>query len=110
MRYRLSERAENDLTDIWVYSFEQWGVDQADRYIDALVSRFDWLGGNVALCKPRPDLSDELYSYRQQSHMMYFRASRDGDTPDLIEIVRVLRGRMEPAGRVQGVGNFADAQ
>jgi plasmid stabilization system protein ParE len=36
MTYRLSARAEADLTGIWVYSAEEWGVDQADRYVDAL--------------------------------------------------------------------------
>jgi toxin ParE1/3/4 len=39
--YRLSVRAEADIAEIWVYSAEQWNLVQADRYIDALVSRFD---------------------------------------------------------------------
>jgi len=63
--YRLSGRAESDLAEIWDYSAGQWSVDQADRYMDALVSRFAWL----RTC---------------------------ADVPDLIEIVRVLHGRMEP--------------
>ncbi len=28
--------AENDLVDIWIYSFNKWGVVQADKYIDQL--------------------------------------------------------------------------
>ena len=43
MTYRLSAKAEADLTDIWSYSAEQWGVDRADRYVDALLRRFSWL-------------------------------------------------------------------
>jgi len=39
-----------------------------------------------------------LYSYPQQSHVIYFRAQ--GDPPGLIEIVGVLHGRMEPARHV----------
>ena len=31
-----STTAEEDLTDIWVYSLQEWGIDQADRYIDEL--------------------------------------------------------------------------
>lgn len=30
------QRAESDLIDIWLYSFEPWGPDQADRYLDEL--------------------------------------------------------------------------
>jgi len=92
--YRLSSRAEVDLAEIWVYSAEQWNFDQADRYVDSLVSRFDWLCNNPSLWKTRPDIADGLYSYPQQSHVIYFRAH--GDALQLIEIVRVLHGRMEP--------------
>ena len=98
MSYRLSDRAEAYLAEIWDYSAERWNVDQADRYMDALVSRFAWLSENGALWKPRPDLAEGLYSYPQQSHVIYFRAC--GDAPDPIEIVRVLRRRMEPAAHI----------
>ncbi|MEA3278114.1 MAG: type II toxin-antitoxin system RelE/ParE family toxin [Pseudomonadota bacterium] len=98
MTYRLSARAEADLTDIWVYSAEQWGVVQADGYVDALLSRFVWLSENPSLWKPRPDIAEGLYGYLQQSHVIYFRES-DG-VPETLEIVRVLHGRMEPAAHL----------
>jgi len=96
--YRLSVRAEADLAEIWVYSAEQWSLGHADGYIDALVSRFDWLRDNPQLWKPRPDITEGLYSFPQQGHVIYFRAQ--GDPPGLIEIVRVRHGRMEPARHV----------
>jgi toxin ParE1/3/4 len=96
--YRLSVRAEADLAEIWVYSAEQWNLEQADQYIDALLSRFDWLCDNPQLWKPRADITEGLHSHPQQSHVIYFRAQ--GDPPGLIEIVRVLHGRMEPARHV----------
>ena len=94
MIYRLSSRAEADLAEFWVYSAEQWNFDQADRYVDALVNRFHWLCDNPSLWKARPGIADGLYSYPQHSHVIYFRAH--SDVPQLIEIVRVLHGRMEP--------------
>jgi toxin ParE1/3/4 len=63
-----------------------------------LVSRFAWLSANSALWQPRTDLGEGLHSYPQQSHVIYFRSC--GDAPDLIEIVRVLHGRMEPAKHI----------
>ena len=98
MIYRLSVRAEADLAEIWVYSAEQWNLEQADRYIDALVSRFDWLCDNPQLWQPRPDITEGLCSYPQQSHVIYFRAQ--GDPRDSIEILRVFHGRMEPVRHV----------
>lgn len=36
----ISKRAENDLREIWRWSFEQFGEAQADRYLDELDSEF----------------------------------------------------------------------
>jgi len=96
--YRLSSRAEADLAEIWIYCAEQWDLGQADRYVDALVSRFEWLCDNPALWKPRQDIAEGLHSYPQQSHVIYFRAH--GDVPEVIEIVLVLHRRMDPASHV----------
>lgn len=38
--YRLSPAAELDLEDIWTYTVEHWGIDQADRYTDLLTAAF----------------------------------------------------------------------
>lgn len=32
-KYRLSARADQDLTEIYVYTFEEFGEQQADRYL-----------------------------------------------------------------------------
>jgi toxin ParE1/3/4 len=84
--------------DIWLYSAKQWSPEQADRYVEALVGRFEWLCYNPALWKPRPELADGLHGYRQQSHVIYFRPGGDG--PELIEIVRILHARMMPEHHV----------
>ncbi len=99
MIYRLSAKAQADLAGIWVHSAERWDYEQADQYLDAMMGRFDWLRDNMSLWKRRPDIGKGLYSYPQQSHVIYFRVQ--GGMPGLIEIVRVLHGRMEPTRRVR---------
>ena len=32
----VTPRAESDFIGIWVYACEEWGVDQADNYVDRL--------------------------------------------------------------------------
>ncbi|WP_018402815.1 type II toxin-antitoxin system RelE/ParE family toxin [Marinobacter gelidimuriae] len=32
----VTPKAESDLIGIWVYTCEEWGVDQADKYLDQL--------------------------------------------------------------------------
>ena len=41
--YTIRQAAESDLEEIWLYSYEQWGVEQADKYLRSLFSRFAWL-------------------------------------------------------------------
>jgi len=37
MKYKLSKKALNDLEDIRLFTFENWSVEQADRYFNLLV-------------------------------------------------------------------------
>lgn len=60
-------RAEEDLTEIWRYSFETWGEAQADRYYDALVQGIDLLAKNPDIgttCDDISRLNDMSYSTR----------------------------------------------
>jgi len=42
-KYRIRTLAQADLESIWLYTVEQWGVEQADTYLNALIQRFEWL-------------------------------------------------------------------
>lgn len=39
--YSLRTLARDDLEAIWDYTVEQWGVEQAERYLDILFTCFD---------------------------------------------------------------------
>ena len=36
LQLRVTPKAESDLTDIWTYSCEKWGITQANAYLDRL--------------------------------------------------------------------------
>ena len=38
--YRLAPEAERDLEAIWLYTLEEWGLEQANRYTDELTDVF----------------------------------------------------------------------
>jgi toxin ParE1/3/4 len=33
LELRVTPKAESDLIGIWIYTCEQWGVDQADKWL-----------------------------------------------------------------------------
>ena len=49
MSYELKSQAEQDLEDIAEYSFLNFGIQQAERYRDSLLSCFSTLADNPQL-------------------------------------------------------------
>ncbi len=41
VKYQIRAVVQADLESIWLYTYEQWGVTQADTYIESLIKRFD---------------------------------------------------------------------
>ncbi len=90
---RLSPRALRDLESIWRHTRLQWGVKQADFYVDVLDAAFE----NVAHAPLTAAACDYIRAgYRRrvvERHMVYFRLVDDG-----IVVIRVLHDRMDAGG------------
>ena len=86
-----SAKAEEDLTDIWVYSLQEWGIKQADKYIDQLNAGFARLETNPKLGRSRDDLRSGYFSLTLNEHIAYYVI-----TPSIVQIVRVLHSQMDP--------------
>jgi toxin ParE1/3/4 len=96
-KIRKHARAESDLIEIWLHTYERWGETQAERYFDELEKGIRQLGLNLEL-GPRCDHIREGYrSLRINRHVVYYTR-----TPSVIHIIRVLHERMDPGG------HFAD--
>ncbi len=48
-RYKLTNKAVEDLTHIWNYTFEKWSENQADTYYNMLLENCKELAGNPGL-------------------------------------------------------------
>ena len=54
--YTIRELAQADLEEIWLYTYEEWGTQQADTYLNLLFCRFTWLAENPLIGKNRDDI------------------------------------------------------
>ena len=70
--YRIRALARADLESIWLYTYEQWGIIQADSYLEALIQRFDWLVENPALGKPRDDVKQGYFCFPEGMHLVFY--------------------------------------
>ncbi len=88
--YRLTPAAECDLEMIWTHTRQQWGVEQANCYIDILTADFAELAQSPNIA-PACDLIRPGYRRRSvERHMIYFRITTYG-----IAVVRILHERMD---------------
>jgi len=92
-----SNKAVEDLTDIWNYTVETWSEAQADKYYALLVDTCRKIADN-----PRPlgreytEIRTGLFGYRTGKHIVFYRSLSD----DTVEIVRILHERMDLKHRI----------
>jgi plasmid stabilization system protein ParE len=55
-RYVLSPRAQTDLGDIWDYSADRWGLDQAETYTRDLWQRIEAVAARPAMGQECSDI------------------------------------------------------
>jgi toxin ParE1/3/4 len=89
---RKSARAERDLIGIWEYSFEEWNVAQADKYLDELDETIQLLVRNPELGVNRDFVRPGFRVIFVNRHAIYYTVT---DTE--IYLVRVLHEDMDPA-------------
>ncbi|MCP4123289.1 MAG: type II toxin-antitoxin system RelE/ParE family toxin [Bacteroidetes bacterium] len=39
--YRISRKAAEDLNRIWIYTYENWSIEQANRFYDQLAAQLN---------------------------------------------------------------------
>jgi toxin ParE1/3/4 len=85
-RFRLTERARNDLDEIWAY-IAGHSPAAADALIDRLYEKCRQLVDFPELGRTRAELSPDLRSLVVRPYLIFYKARSDG-----VEIWRVLHG------------------
>lgn len=92
---RLTPAAKADLSAIWDYTAERWGVAQAESYVRQLQVAIAALATNPRLGSPADHVRPGYRRHRNGSHLIFYRQQAD-----MIEIVRILHERMDVAERL----------
>jgi len=90
---------DQDLIEIWLYTFGEWGEKQADNYLDDLDEAFHLLAEQPLLCRERNELSPPVRIHHHAHHLIVYLAMEDG-----INIVRVLHENMDIEKQLEGKG------
>ncbi|MBO0882516.1 MAG: type II toxin-antitoxin system RelE/ParE family toxin [Mycobacterium sp.] len=90
-RYLLSPAAQLDLEQIWDYTHDRWGVDQAEEYLRELQHAIERAAANPRIGRACDEIRPGYRKLAAASHTLFYRATAEG----VIDVVRVLHQRMD---------------
>jgi len=93
---RVQEAASHRLDEIYRYTRDRWGIEQADRHITGLFDAFGKIEFHGLTSRPVPAMFGvQGFFFRYEHHFVYWRRLSNGD----IGIVTVLHERMHQVER-----------
>jgi len=96
VKYKLTNKAVEDLSKIWDYTFEIWSEKQADKYYDGLISNCQEIAENPDLGKNYEGISKQLLGMKENRHIIFYRTMNE----NYVEITRILHERMDLKKRI----------
>jgi len=94
--YYLTNKAIDDLTSIWNYTFLNWSEQQADKYYGILIDTCHEIGKNPEFGKNYEGIVPALFGLRVKRHIIFYRLISKNE----IEITRILHENMDLKKRV----------
>ena len=94
--YNLTNKAVEDLTNIWNYTFEKWSEKQADKYYTMLIDNCQEIADNPELGKNYDRIISTLFGMRTIRHIIFYRKI----SIDKVEITRILHENMDLKKRI----------
>lgn len=93
---RIQEAASFRLDEIYRYTRDRWGIEQADRYITSLFEAFDKIETHEVVSRPIPvEFGVDGFFFRHERHFVYWRRLSNGD----VGIVTIIHERMHQIAR-----------
>ena len=95
-KYKLTNKAVEDLSKIWAYTFEVWSEQQADKYYNGLISNCQEIAENPDLGNNYEGISKQLLGIKTNRHIIFYRTL----SKSYVEITRILHERMDLKKRI----------
>ena len=87
--YRISEKAIEDLENIWIYSSKTWSAEQADRYYKLIVDEIEHLTEYFESGKDISHIEPGYRSSKVKSHLIFYVKDENG----VLEVKRIYISR-----------------
>ena len=97
VRYKLTNKAVDDLTQIWNYTFNKWSENQADKYYYLLLGNCEELACSPNLGKNYSEITPNLLGFKAGRQIIFYRRIDKNE----IEITRILQEQIDLKNRIK---------
>lgn len=92
MNYKISKLASKDLEEIWLYTFENWSLEQADRYFNLIMNEIEFITQNPTSGNDFSFVREGYFRSKVKSHFIFYRIDKKNE---ILKIIRILHQRMD---------------
>ena len=85
------------MDEIWVYTFKNWSVQQADRYYNLIISEIEFIAKNPGSGKSMEHIKKGYRASKLKSHLIFYKLN----TNNIVKVVRILHHSMDLENRVK---------
>ena len=96
-KFHLSNKAVEDLAEIWEYTYSEWYEKQADLYYKFLINTCQELAENPKAGKKYNEIGTTILGYLANKHIVFYQIV----TKNELEIIRILHGSMDLKNRIE---------
>jgi toxin ParE1/3/4 len=89
--YRLTPAAQRDLSSIWDYTEDRWGILQAENYVTEIRRAIEWIADDPTRGRSCDEIRPGYRRYSTGSHLVFYLATAAG-----VDVMRILRQWMDP--------------
>lgn len=90
-RIILSPKAKVDLSQVWDYTCDEWGTEQAEKYIREIWAAIEEQSSDLTKSVDISDVRKGYRKVRSGSHVIFFKATKGGN----LDVVRILHLKMD---------------
>lgn len=95
--YFFTEKAIEDISAIWDYSYDTWSEKQADKYYQQLIVTCKEIADNPKLGKEYLEIENGVFGFHINRHIIFYRQSKLNE----IEVLRILHEKMDLKKRIK---------
>ena len=95
--YFLTNKAVEDLSEIWDYTYEIWSENQADKYYNQLIQNCQELSENKIYGRNYSEIGSDIFGFKSGMNILFYKILNNNQ----IEIIRILHSNMDLKTRIK---------